>query len=279
MLLYIGGLSSCVAGESADETALREARLVVERAVYVPLEKRMLRLLAEREEIDAYYASALAEELEPEKPEVEQGGGDDGAVETLEEGAKAMRETVAVAVAVAERPLPKQKQHTAQRHAQHVGWSPMREVLVRRANEMLCDEDQAYFGIPPSHSSPSGWADATAALRKIDDPRNRLPSEKLACLLRAAREINAAVIRAERERAGADRDRRRSIGAGADVFLPIHVWVVVHARLRAPLLTSAVLTSLCSSDALAGEAGYYLVAFQSALAFIEDEGARVTRNS
>ena len=62
-----------------------------------------------------------------------------------------------------------------------------------------------------------------------------------------------------------------SLGTGADVFLPIHVWVVVQARLRAPLLTSAVLSSLCSSDSLAGEAGYYLVAFQSALAFIEDE--------
>jgi hypothetical protein len=291
------------AEQSAGERALREARLAVECTLYVqfsfllfarillftdlffscssiffcryvPLEKRVLRLLAEREEIDAYFAAALEERGDAPSEVLAAAA----AAAARAGGGRGLGSSAGAGIAREQTPLPRPR--STKRRSEHVGWSPMREVMVRRSSERLLAQTQAYFGIPDSHRSPTGFAAATAALREIDDPSNRLPSEKLACLLRAARAINSAAVQSDVARrrraeelgpAGRSGTHRQSLGTGADVFLPIHVWVVVQARLRAPLLTSAVLSSLCSADSLAGEAGYYLVAFQSALAFIEDE--------
>ena len=56
---------------------------------------------------------------------------------------------------------------------------------------------------------------------------------------------------------------------GADEFLPIFVYVTVHAQLDSPLRDKECMWALCEPDMIAGEGGYYLTVFDAALAHIE----------
>ena len=142
------------AEQCASERALHEARLVVESAIYVPLEKRVLRLLAEREEIDAYYAAALAEPGDA-PGEVRAAAAAEAEAAAAARGAQrsssgamdlASEQTPSLGAAPLQTPPRRRK-----RRSEYVGWSPMREVMVRRSNERLLSRTQTYFGIPESH--------------------------------------------------------------------------------------------------------------------------------
>ena len=56
---------------------------------------------------------------------------------------------------------------------------------------------------------------------------------------------------------------------GADEFLPIFIFVTVHAQLDQPLRDKECMWTLCEPDMVAGEGGYYLTVFDAALAHIE----------
>lgn len=90
----------------------------------------------------------------------------------------------------------------------------------------------------------------------------RAPREKLDGLVDACRLLCGTV--------------RRAGAAGADAFLPALVLCVARARPAAAWANLAFVRHLRRAEALAGEADYYLTAYESALEFLHGEaGARL----
>ena len=107
-----------------------------------------------------------------------------------------------------------------------------------------------------------------------------MPTDKLAALLRAAkviygtfqaeRALKAEAIRKENSKRGKKKKKNKSLpdDLGADEFLPIFIFVTVHAQLDHPLRDKECMWTLCEPDMIAGEGGYYLTVFDAALAHI-----------
>ena len=104
-----------------------------------------------------------------------------------------------------------------------------------------------------------------------------MPTDKLAALLRAAKVIygtfaaeKEARIKALRRTTSKDEKMPKMADElGADEFLPIFIFVTVHAELDAPLKDKECMWSLCEPDMVAGEGGYYLTVFDAALSYLK----------
>lgn len=57
---------------------------------------------------------------------------------------------------------------------------------------------------------------------------------------------------------------------GADEFLPIFIFSVVHAELDRPFALCTLLKSLCEQSKCIGETGYYLASFEAAIEYLKD---------
>lgn len=95
------------------------------------------------------------------------------------------------------------------------------------------------------------------------------PTLKLQALLSSAKAIYIAHTYEQNLRLGLSEAEARNHFLSADDFLPIHIFVVVHAGLRDPLVTKQLLWSMCNPTALQGEGGYYLTVFEAALEYVK----------
>ena len=114
---------------------------------------------------------------------------------------------------------------------------------------------QTEFGLDASLVSPHGWSAAVCELERMD--RLAFPSQKLGALVGAAK-----LVYHEHQSRGTDRV------LAADEFLPIFIFVVVHAELAAPLLTREQLWRLGHPRALQAEPGYYLTMFDAGIEYV-----------
>lgn len=134
---------------------------------------------------------------------------------------------------------------------------------------------QSFFEIPKGCESPSRWS--AAALEMAGISSAVMPTDKLAALLRAAKVIYGTFA-AEKELRVKLLKKRTPKGEklpkiadelGADEFLPIFIFVTVHAELESPLKDKECMWSLCEPDMVAGEGGYYLTVFDAALSYLK----------
>ncbi|KAJ1450213.1 hypothetical protein M885DRAFT_533030 [Pelagophyceae sp. CCMP2097] len=116
---------------------------------------------------------------------------------------------------------------------------------------------QTACGIPLHHISPSSWESAIYQLGNIGS--YTLPCDKLDALLSAAREIPTLYLV---EHPGTDRH------LGADDFLPIFIYVLIHANIEGLASLQRVLCTLCDPDKRLSETGYYVATFEAAVQHI-----------
>ena len=149
------------------------------------------------------------------------------------------------------------------------------EALVHKMSTQLEGLPQSFFEIPIGCESPSRWS--AAALEMAGVSAAVMPTDKLAALLRAAKVIYGTYF-AEKEIRKKRLIKKTPKGEklpkmadelGADEFLPIFIFVVVHAELNAPLKDKECMWSLCEPDMVAGEGGYYLTVFDAALSYLK----------
>lgn len=153
-------------------------------------------------------------------------------------------------------------------------------ALVAKMHNRLEGLPQAFFGIPSNFNSPSQWSAAALEMSGISSAN--MPTDKLAALLRAAKVIYGtfkaeriaiaeAIKRKKSKQLESDQKKMKlpPEDLGADEFLPIFVYVTVHAQLDHPLRDKECMWALCEPDMIAGEGGYYLTVFDAALAHIE----------
>lgn len=105
--------------------------------------------------------------------------------------------------------------------------------------------------------SPRDWQNAVDALSGMH--AQETPTAMLSQLFSSAKAVY--IEHSRNEEAGGKL-------LGADDFVPIHIFCVVRAALRRPLLCCHLMWNLCDPDKLQGEAGYYLTVFESALMYI-----------
>jgi hypothetical protein len=152
-------------------------------------------------------------------------------------------------------------------------------ALVAKMRNRLEGLPQSFFDIPEMYDSPSRWS--AAALEMSGIASATMPTDKLAALLRAAKVIYGTfkaermliveAIRKENSKRGKTKKKIKPPpnDLGADEFLPIFIFVTVHAQLDHPLRDKECMWTLCEPDMIAGEGGYYLTVFDAALAHIE----------
>ena len=152
-------------------------------------------------------------------------------------------------------------------------------ALVAKMRNRLEGLPQSFFDITEMYDSPSRWS--AAALEMSGIASATMPTDKLAALLRAAKVIYGTfkaermliveAIRKENSKRGKTKKKIKPPpnDLGADEFLPIFIFVTVHAQLDHPLRDKECMWTLCEPDMIAGEGGYYLTVFDAALAHIE----------
>jgi len=150
---------------------------------------------------------------------------------------------------------------------------PLMGILMERLQVELADEEkhvrykidckkhlpQSYFGVPLHRLSPSSWDAAIFHLKAVDG--FTLPCDKLDTLVACANEIPALF---NREHPDSDNP------LGADEFLPIFIYVLIHSGINELVLLTTVLCSLCDPDKRLAETGYYLATFEAAVQHIRE---------
>ena len=146
--------------------------------------------------------------------------------------------------------------------AQDVDRSEEKELISKM--HFLSTKDQLYFGAKEELLSPRGWADAIAKINRIDE--TQLAPHKLDMLLEAVKAIYVEhAINCQLKKPGKETDP-----LGGDDFLPIFVFVVCHAKLKAPLFVRTLFWNLGSAATLRGEGGYYITVYEASLEYVKD---------
>ena len=142
-------------------------------------------------------------------------------------------------------------------------------ATVDENRELLRPKPQEYFGIEAANVSPSSWQAAVEELNKVNN--QRMPSGKLRALLRCRTKIYD-LFSAERAAATATADGAQAKEAylAADDFLSVFVFVLVQSELSQLPAVCRFMSELCDPDLLAGQHGYYLTVFESAIRCIHD---------
>ena len=146
-----------------------------------------------------------------------------------------------------------------------------KDTVFRKQLQLLLPKDQAQVGVPPKFCRPPSDADslfddeeeqpygeACAILRELT--YLVVPSDMLFCLWRAGRAIYAMAegyAAAHDERAG-KAAKKRAEGIGADDFVPIFLYVTIHAQLPTPFQVCSCIKRFASDTERNSEAGYYL---------------------
>ena len=107
------------------------------------------------------------------------------------------------------------------------------------------------------------YGDAVHALRQLDRMNSYL--SKIQCLVEAGHAVYAAVERYWDGRP----DRPDKLDVAADEFLPLFAYAIVKSQVCDVYSTLRLIEDFMTQADGSGEAGYYIVSFQSALSFIE----------
>jgi len=125
----------------------------------------------------------------------------------------------------------------------------------------LKNRPQEYFGINVEYATPSNYLTAVTELNYIT--KSALPSDMVMALLATARSIYTTV-NYEKTKAG-----KKVEFLSADDFLPIFIYVIVHADIDQLETLSEYIYELCDPELLNGEGGYYLTVFVSCLQYLK----------
>lgn len=134
--------------------------------------------------------------------------------------------------------------------------SLMQQYKLETNIKLLFGKSQDAFGIPKALQSEACWGRACYLLKRMEDqvlPIDMLQNGLMAsanCIFETCGVANAALT--------------------ADEYLPIQIYVVVHAGLKNPLLIKELLGVMIMPDNMISEVGYFLTMFESALKFIHD---------
>jgi len=137
---------------------------------------------------------------------------------------------------------------------------PKRERKLRATVHKLRNQSQDKFGIKEEHRNVGNWSGAVFEMKKF--MKKKLPSEKILCLMDAARSI----IRDHAKQNGSD-----ATPLSGDDFLPIITYVIVKTATEDDLITATQLNymaKLCDPELLKGQEGYYLTVFTCALKYL-----------
>lgn len=161
------------------------------------------------------------------------------------------------------------------------------EALLENKMESLKFMPQSYFGISPDLESPSLWYDVKKSLRLIKT--YSIPYDRILAYLRSIKLITL-VCHLEQGGSKPDASLKSNMDAntistssnseqhvsntvtviGADDFLPILIYILIHCKVRNLCSLNAELQVLCPMNLKYSEAGYYLTAFDAALRHILD---------
>ena len=133
------------------------------------------------------------------------------------------------------------------------GWR-YEDMEIQFKIQELRKKPPSFFRIP--HDMQYDWSAASTILSK-GVGLSTLPTVKLRAIVAAAREIF---------RVSAEGNNCRQQTLGADDFLPIFIFCVVHADLERPCALTVLLRALCDRNNKTGEIGYYLLSFEAAIA-------------
>ena len=141
-------------------------------------------------------------------------------------------------------------------------------ATVDENRELLRPKPQEYFGIEAANVSPSSWQAAVEELNKVN--HQRMPSGKLRALLRCRTKIYDLFSAERAAAATADGAQAKEAYLAADDFLSVFVFVLVRSELSQLPAVCRFMSELCDPDLLAGQHGYYLTVFESAIRCIHD---------
>lgn len=131
--------------------------------------------------------------------------------------------------------------------------NPMHEFRIAQLPAMQSNPQSA-FDIPPEHISLSSWESAIDLMAEVK--HKYIPYDKLACLAEACKEIPRLYIR----------EHPSSLAPlAADDFLPIFIYVLVHAELNGLLEHKHILPEMCEPSQRLSEQGYYVATFAAAI--------------
>eukprot|EP01035_Chromulina_nebulosa_P018930 gene18930-24737_t len=116
---------------------------------------------------------------------------------------------------------------------------------------------QVFFGIPKNQISPSNWDDVVTSLRGLRS--KTLPHDRLESLLDISKDIPKLF---QKEHPDSDKP------LGADEFLPIFIYIVVHSQINDLIALNEELQALCDPDKKLSETGYYLATFEASIQHI-----------
>ena len=150
------------------------------------------------------------------------------------------------------------------------GWRHEDMEIHFKMNE-LRRRPQSAMRIPPGKESSSGWSSASTILGE-GVGLSTLPCAKLRAIVDAATEISRLFVEEKRITEGLTQE------LGADDFLPIFIYCVVHAQIERPCALCVLLQTLCEPANRIGEIGYYLASFEAALTHIQELSLTETYN-
>ena len=169
-----------------------------------------------------------------------------------------------------------------------------KDTVFRKQLQLLQPKDQAQVGIDRKFCRPAKDSDQlfddeeevpySAACKILRELTYLVvPSDMLHCLWSVGRKIYAIAEQyaaanerkavAAAEQRGEDvsaRKKKRPEGIGADDFVPIFLYVTIHALLPTPFQVCTCIKRFASDTERNSEAGYYLTCFEGALMHITD---------
>ena len=128
------------------------------------------------------------------------------------------------------------------------------ERTIQNSINRLYYESQSYFGVSEAHQSPSDWKEVVLTMRSIQS--KTLPQDKLDILSSVATEISKLY---QIEHPYDDHL------LGADEFLPIFIYVLIHAKLSPILTLKEELLAFCDSELRLSEMGYYTATLEASI--------------
>jgi len=134
------------------------------------------------------------------------------------------------------------------------------EKQLARKCALFKSRPQSFFGIPVENISISSWETATEHLRRLSGEVTTLPSDKLDTLVAAVREVHACYRREHGEVAG--------LHLGADMFLPVFIYVVSQCGISRLLSLKNLLGGLVDPSRMMSEAGYCLASLEGAIEYL-----------
>ena len=134
------------------------------------------------------------------------------------------------------------------------------EKQLARKCALFKSRPQSFFGIPVENISISSWEAATEHLRRLSGEVTALPSDKLDTLVAAVREVHACYRREHGEVAG--------LHLGADMFLPVFIYVVSQCGISRLLSLKNLLGGLVDPSRMMSEAGYCLASLEGAIEYL-----------